>query len=549
MKHTAFIVQGTPTQPFKNHLGTILKTFSELELIEPLQRALVEENYHTPTPIQAQTIPAALDGCDILGCAQTGTGKTAAFALPILDYLGQENFKGRPNHPIVLVLAPTRELAIQIGESFETYGRHLRLRHVLVYGGVNQSSQVKLLNRGVHVLVATPGRLLDLMNQGHIHLEDLEIFVLDEADRMLDMGFLPDLKRIIAKLPAERQSMFFSATMPPNIVELSQRLLHDPVSVNVTPKSTSVERIEQQVLFVEKSGKQTLLQHVLTGPDVDSAIVFTRTKRGANMVADRLKNSGIRSAAIHGNKSQAARQKALEAFKSGTIRVLVATDLAARGIDIDGVTHVINFDMPNEPESYVHRIGRTGRAGASGIALSFCSSVEREDLRAIEKLIGKKVPLAPNQPTPRPESTNPVSRHGSSSSHTPPRHSKRPEQHDRSRSSESSDSSREPRQRRSPRQSDGRSREQVDRNKSRSNGDLRNIVSPDVVPRTAVARSTASRNTAARGTTNRNQPASRITSGNSRDIINASAAPKLERRPSGERPQLGRPRQPATQPR
>lgn len=396
-----------------------MKTFDELELIEPLQRVLVEENYLTPTPIQAQTIPAALEGCDILGCAQTGTGKTAAFALPILDYLGQEKFKGRPNRPIVLVLAPTRELAIQIGESFETYGRYIPLRHVLVYGGVNQANQVRALSRGAHVLVATPGRLLDLMNQGYIHLEDLEIFVLDEADRMLDMGFLPDLKRIIAKLPEKRQSMFFSATMPPNIVELSQRLLYDPISVNVTPKSTSVERIEQQVMFVEKNGKQSLLQNILAGPDVDSAIVFTRTKRGANMVAERLKNCGVNSAAIHGNKSQAARQKALEAFKSGAIRVLVATDLAARGLDVDGVTHVINFDLPNEPESYVHRIGRTGRAGASGIALSFCSSAEREDLRAIEKLIGKKVPLAPNQPASQPASTNRTSRDGLPESRAP----------------------------------------------------------------------------------------------------------------------------------
>lgn len=381
-----------------------MKTFAELELIEPVQRALVEENYHTPTPIQAQTIPAALDGRDVLGCAQTGTGKTAAFALPILDYLGQEKIKARPNRPIVLVLAPTRELAIQIGESFETYGRHIRLRHVLVYGGVNQANQVRALNRGAHVLVATPGRLLDLMNQGFIHLDDLEIFVLDEADRMLDMGFLPDLKRIIAKLPEDRQSLFFSATMPPKIVELSQRLLFEPVSVNVTPKSTSVERIQQQVLFVEKSGKQPLLQNILAGQDVDSAIVFTRTKRGANVVAERLQNSGIKAAAIHGNKSQAARQRALDAFKSKSIRVLVATDLAARGIDVDGVTHVINFDLPNEPESYVHRIGRTGRAGAEGIALSFCSSAEREDLRAIEKLIGKKVPPAPNQPAAQPAS-------------------------------------------------------------------------------------------------------------------------------------------------
>ncbi len=404
-----------------------MKTFAELELIEPVQRALVEENYHTPTPIQAQTIPAALDGRDILGCAQTGTGKTAAFALPILDYLGQEKHKGRPNRPIVLVLAPTRELAIQIGESFETYGRHIRLRHVLVYGGVNQANQVRALNRGAHVLVATPGRLLDLMNQGFIHLEDLEIFVLDEADRMLDMGFLPDLKRIIAKLPEERQSLFFSATMPPKIVELSQRLLFEPVSVNVIPTTTSVERIEQQVLFVEKGGKQSLLQDILTGTDVDSAIVFTRTKRGANVVAERLQNSGIKAAAIHGNKSQAARQRALEAFKSKSIRVLVATDLAARGIDVDGVTHVINFDLPNEPESYVHRIGRTGRAGANGIALSFCSSAEREDLRAIEKLIGKKVPLAPNQPAPQPASEIRAGGNGPSGSR-PPRNSGRPRQ-------------------------------------------------------------------------------------------------------------------------
>lgn len=381
-----------------------LKTFAELELIEPVQRALVEENYHTPTPIQAQTIPAALDGRDVLGCAQTGTGKTAAFALPILDFLGQEKIKARPNRPVVLVLAPTRELAIQIGESFETYGRHLRLRHVLVYGGVNQANQVRALNRGAHVLVATPGRLLDLMNQGYIHLEDLEIFVLDEADRMLDMGFLPDLKRIIAKLPEERQSLFFSATMPPKIVELSQRLLHEPVSVNVTPKETSVQRIEQQVFFVEKAGKQPLLQTILAGDDVDRAIVFTRTKRGANFVAEKLANAGIKAAAIHGNKSQSARQRALDAFKSKDVRVLVATDLAARGIDVDGVTHVINFDMPNEPESYVHRIGRTGRAGAAGIAMSFCSSAEREELRAIEKLIGKPVPPAPNQPAPMPPS-------------------------------------------------------------------------------------------------------------------------------------------------
>ncbi|HMO16307.1 MAG TPA: DEAD/DEAH box helicase [Pirellulaceae bacterium] len=430
--------------------GTTLKTFSELDLIEPLQRALFEENYHTPTPIQAHTIPAALDGCDILGCAQTGTGKTAAFALPILDYLGQEEQKVRSNRPLVLVLAPTRELALQIGESFETYGRHLRLRCVLVYGGVNQASQVRALNRGAHVLVATPGRLLDLMNQGYIHLEDLEMFVLDEVDRMLDMGFLPDLKRIIGKLPEERQSMFFSATMPPSIVELSQQLLFDPVSVNVTPKASSVEQIEQQVMFVEKNGKQMLLQNILASPNVDSVIVFTRTKRGANLVAERLQNSGVNSAAIHGNKSQAARQRALGAFKSGRLRVLVATDLAARGIDIDGVTHVINFDLPNEPESYVHRIGRTGRAGAKGIAVSFCSSAERGDLRAIEKLIGKRVPLAPDQLEPQPATTN---REGHNNSSRRPRisvHSDQREARDcTGRGSEHSGGSRRSQRRRS----------------------------------------------------------------------------------------------------
>ncbi|MEZ6131380.1 MAG: DEAD/DEAH box helicase [Planctomycetaceae bacterium] len=377
-----------------------MKTFQELNLIPPLHRALADENYTIPTPIQAQTIPAALDGEDILGCAQTGTGKTAAFALPILNRLGERTRKAKPNRPLALVLAPTRELAIQIGESFATYGRHLPLRHVLVYGGVKQGNQVRALARGAHVLVATPGRLLDLMNQGYIDLEDLEVFVLDEADRMLDMGFLPDLKRIISQLPEERQSLFFSATLPANIVQLSQRLLYEPVSVNVTPKTTSVKRIEQRVLFVEKTGKQALLREIVSSADVDRVIVFTRTKRGANVVADKLLRTGIQAVAIHGNKSQNARQRALEDFRQKRVRVLVATDVAARGIDIDGVTHVINFDLPIEPEAYVHRIGRTGRAGADGIALSFCSSAERKELRAIEQLIGHKVPLAVGQKTP-----------------------------------------------------------------------------------------------------------------------------------------------------
>lgn len=390
--------------------GTILKTFAEIDLIAPLHRALADEKYEIPTPIQAQTIPAALSGRDVLGCAQTGTGKTAAFALPILDRLGEEQPRSKPNCPQVLVLAPTRELAIQIGDSFATYGKHLPLKHVLVYGGVSQNSQVRALNKGAHILVATPGRLLDLMNQGYIHLNHLQVFVLDEADRMLDMGFLPDLKKIIKQLPKKRQSLFFSATMPPNIVELSKQLLTNPTSVNVTPKKTSVERIEQQVFFVERNGKRELLKKVLKKPDVDRAIVFSRTKRGANMLAQKLLLAGIKAAAIHGNKSQGARQRALEAFRTKQIDVLVATDVAARGIDIDGVTHVINYDLPNEPESYVHRIGRTGRAGAEGLAISFCSSDERKDLQAIEKLIRQKVPLAPGQPAPQPvsEDSKPV---------------------------------------------------------------------------------------------------------------------------------------------
>lgn len=380
-----------------------MKTFEELELIPPVQRAVSDEKYVTPTPIQAQTIPAALEGRDVLGCAQTGTGKTAAFALPILDFLGGEKRKAEPNRPQALVLAPTRELAIQIGESFETYGKHLKLRHVLVYGGVKQGNQVRALARGAHVLVATPGRLLDLMNQGYVDLSHLEVFVLDEADRMMDMGFLPDLKRIILKLPKERQSLFFSATLPPKIVELAQRLLTNPVCVNVTPKSTSVKRIEQKVLYVDRNTKQSMLRQILTADGVERAIVFTRTKRGANVVVAKLQKSDILAAAIHGNKSQNARQRALEDFRAKKIQVLVATDVAARGIDIDGVTHVVNYDLPMEPEAYVHRIGRTGRAGAEGIAVSFCTTAELGDLRAIEKLIGHKIPVMGGQTPPEPQ--------------------------------------------------------------------------------------------------------------------------------------------------
>ena len=384
-----------------------MKTFEELDLIKPLQQALIDQQYATPTPIQEQTIPPALAGRDVLGCAQTGTGKTAAFALPILNQLGRQNRKAVPNRPFVLVLAPTRELAIQIGDSFATYGRHLKLRCAIVYGGVGQGSQVRAQARGAHILVATPGRLLDLMNQGHIELGQLEVLVLDEADRMLDMGFLPDLKRIISHLPERRQSLFFSATLPPTIIKLTQRLLTNPVSVNVTPKSTSVETIQQRVWFVERNGKQALLKGILQDDGAERALVFTKTKRTANMLAERLVRSGIKATAIHGNKSQNARQRALEAFRSKAVQVLVATDVAARGIDVDGVTHVVNYDMPVEAESYVHRIGRTGRAGATGIALSFCSAAERPELRAIERLIGKKVPTAEAQSAGRSQAQSP----------------------------------------------------------------------------------------------------------------------------------------------
>lgn len=376
-----------------------MKTFAELPLLASVQRALTEEQYVTPTPIQAQTIPAAMEGRDILGCAQTGTGKTAAFALPILHQLGQSKRRAQPNQPYALILAPTRELAIQITDSLSTYGRHLPLRHVTVYGGVGQFKQVQGMNRGAHILVATPGRLLDLIGQGHIELDALEMFVLDEVDRMLDMGFLPDLKRIINMIPEDRQSLFFSATLPPNIVELARQLLRNPVSVHVEPESKSIDRIEQKMLFVERRGKRDLLYDILCDQSVERTVVFTKTKFGANQVAEFLDSNGIPAAAIHGNKSQGARQRALDAFRRGLVRVLVATDVAARGIDIDGVTHVINFDLPIEPEAYVHRIGRTGRAGASGIAISFCSPEERRELRDIERLLGMR--LAANAPAPQ----------------------------------------------------------------------------------------------------------------------------------------------------
>jgi ATP-dependent RNA helicase RhlE len=379
-----------------------LKTFDEIKLIAPLQKALAREQYVTPTPIQAQTIPAALRGSDILGSAQTGTGKTAAFALPILNRLGSRNRRAQSYRPLVLVLAPTRELAIQISASFATYGKHLKLRQALVYGGVGQGNQVRSMKRGAHILIATPGRLLDLMNQGHINLEQLEVFVLDEADRMLDMGFLPDLKRIIAALPDQRQSLFFSATLPPNIIELSRRLLTDPVTVHVSPKSNNLETIHQSVVMVRSGDKLPLLRETLGNDDVDQAIVFTRTKRSADAVSRKLADGGIKVAAIHGNKSQNARQRVLGDFRRNKLRVLVATDVAARGIDIDGITHVVNFDLPTEPENYVHRIGRTGRAGASGVAVTFCTPDQRRELRAIERQLGKKLTIVNEHEHPDP---------------------------------------------------------------------------------------------------------------------------------------------------
>lgn len=370
-----------------------MRDFKQLDLIPALQRALLEQRYLTPTPIQAKSLPAAIEGHDLLGCAQTGTGKTAAFALPILNWIGGERIQAIPNYPISLILAPTRELAIQIGDSLRTYGKYLPLKVSLIYGGVNQRSQVRELERGAHIVVATPGRLLDLMSQGHVRLDELDIFVLDEADRMLDMGFLPDLERIIEALPEERQSLFFSATLPAKIRQLAKQLLWKPTVVDVTPKTTSVEKIDQRVMHVGRGEKQSILAHMLGSPDVERAIVFTRTKRGANRLSERLQRLGIKSSAIHGNKSQSARQKTLSAFRGAQIKVLVATDVAARGIDIEGVTHVVNFDIPNQPENYVHRIGRTGRAGASGIAISLCAPEENGELRAIEQLIGKKVPV------------------------------------------------------------------------------------------------------------------------------------------------------------
>ncbi len=368
--------------------------FESLQISKPILKALQEEGYTQPTPIQEQAIPLVLEGNDILGCAQTGTGKTAAFAIPIIQLLSKTPVNEKKRLIRCLIVTPTRELAIQIGESFDAYGRHCGLTNTVLLGGVNQNPQVAVLRRGVDVLIATPGRLLDLQHQGFVSLRDIQIFVLDEADRMLDMGFIHDVKKLLAIIPAKRQSLFFSATMPPSIVKLASSILIHPKKVTVTPVSSTVDLTDQSVYFVEKNDKNALLVHLLNSKNIQTALVFTRTKHGADKVVKTLVKQQIKSEAIHGNKSQNARQRALNNFKEQQIRVLVATDIAARGIDISNLDCVINYEIPNIPETYVHRIGRTGRAGAKGVAYSFCDTEEKSYIRDIEKLIGKKIAVS-----------------------------------------------------------------------------------------------------------------------------------------------------------
>ena len=371
-------------------------TFKQLELIEPILKALEEEGYQIPTPIQAKAIPVVLHGRDLFGCAQTGTGKTAAFCLPIIQYIA--NHPDR-HHPIrALILTPTRELAIQNSDCLKAYGKYTALRSAVIFGGVGQKPQTDALERGVDVLIATPGRLLDLIGQGFISLKSLTCFVLDEADRMLDMGFIHDIRRILPLLPVKRQSLFFSATMPPEIEKLADSILHNPAKVEVTPPATTVDSIDQSLYYIDRGDKPELLKSLLSDKSLESVLVFTRTKHGADKVARFLNSSGIGAEAIHGNKTQNARQRALTNFKDHTTRVLIATDIAARGIDVDHLSHVINYELPNEPETYIHRIGRTGRAGNSGVALSFCDAEEMPFLKDITKLIGKQIPVAGGKP-------------------------------------------------------------------------------------------------------------------------------------------------------
>jgi ATP-dependent RNA helicase RhlE len=372
--------------------------FNELNLLEPILNALTKQGYTEPTPIQQQAIPYVLEGRDVMGCAQTGTGKTAAFAIPIIQRIHASKQVDNSNKIRALIVTPTRELAIQIEESFKNYGSELKLRYTVIFGGVNQTQQVNRLKNGVDVLIATPGRLLDLQQQGFIKLGNLEIFVLDEADRMLDMGFIHDVKKIIKLIPAKRQTLFFSATMPKEITSLANSILTDPVKVEVNPVSSTAEMIEQALYYVDTPAKKDLLVHVLKETTAPSVLVFSRTKHGADKIVKLLAKNKVTAEAIHGNKSQNARQRALSNFKDKTSRVLVATDIAARGIDIDELSFVINYDIPNIPETYVHRIGRTGRAGASGIAVSFCDKEERKYIRDIQKLISLEIPVVNNHP-------------------------------------------------------------------------------------------------------------------------------------------------------
>jgi ATP-dependent RNA helicase RhlE len=393
-----------------------LKNFKELDLIEPLQRAIAAADYHTPTAIQSQAIPPLLEGRDLLGCAQTGTGKTAAFALPVLQLLDQN----LPEYPEIraLVLCPTRELAIQVAESFDSYGKHLDLHGVTLYGGVSDKPQIEELKEGVDWVVACPGRLLDLMGRGFVDLSHVEMFVLDEADRMLDMGFINDLEKIMKVLPKKRQNLLFSATIPDSISKLARSLLHKPVSIDIAPETPTVEKIDQSLYFVAKRDKKRLLLDLVKETEVGCGIVFTRTKHGANRLTQRLNKAGVDALAIHGNKSQGARQRALDALKSGKIRLLVGTDVAARGIDVDDVTHVFNYDLPNEPEVYVHRIGRTGRGGRAGTAIAFCDSSERGQLSDIEKLIGERIEVIEGHGYPESYEDESSSKGGNSNSNS-----------------------------------------------------------------------------------------------------------------------------------
>lgn len=375
-----------------------MSQFTQLNLVEPIQKALADAKYETPTPIQQQAIPLILEGHDILGIAQTGTGKTAAFCLPILNAIHNKQARREPRCPRALILTPTRELAIQINESLKTYGKYLKQKYAVIYGGVGQGNQVRELQQGVDVLVATPGRLLDLIQQKFLRLDKVEIFVLDEADRMLDMGFMKDIKRILPLLPKQRHTLFFSATMPPEIQSLAQTILKNPKKIEVTPPATTVERIQQSVMFVEKKDKLNLLIHLLKKPEFYKTVVFVEMKHVANKVSDKIQTAGIQSAAIHGNKSQGARQRAIQDFANDKIAVLVATDIASRGIDIDGITHVINFELSNLAESYVHRIGRTARAGKDGAAVSLVTSEEKSYLVNVERTTKQKIAVDKNHP-------------------------------------------------------------------------------------------------------------------------------------------------------